>query len=178
MTRTRIKTAIAIGVVVLVALIAVFFLKKHQQEIYSQQFAGNWEGTMSPGPGHGPYHWRVVVKISQDDGVNHVLVDQIDYGTKNNIADHVTMGKLAIDFSSESFSYHGVLHNNGNEMRGIWRWGQAQLLLNFKKTNNPDTIPEPLTPDEITPRAGASWQGLWRGMLTNGASVQRAYLKI
>ncbi len=112
MSKTKIKTTIVICIVVLLAIIGVFIFKKHRQEVYAQQFVGNWEGTMSLGPGHGPYRWRVVVKISSDDGVNHVLIDQIDYGTKNNIAEHVTAGKLAVDFSSDSFSYHGVLHNN------------------------------------------------------------------
>ncbi len=33
-------------------------------------------------------------------------------------------------------------------------------------------------PDEIAQRTGANWQGLWKSTLTNGVSVQRAYLKI
>src|SRR6185312_2877524 len=178
MTKTKIKIAIVIGVVVLLAAIAILAFKKHRQDIYAQQFQGTWEGSMTAGAGRGQYRWRYVVKIFKMNGANHVVVDQIDFGQKNILPTKLEMGKLAIDFGTDSYTYHGVLHKEGTEIRGIWKWGQAQFLLTLEKTMTPDSVPEPLAQEDYAPRQGSDLQGIWKGTVTNKSSSFRLYLKI
>lgn len=178
MNRTKIKVA---AVICLAALLAVWLMtiaKKHRQEAYARHFQGTWEGNLSAGNGRGQHHWRFVLKISEANGSYHAVFDEIDFGLKNVLPARLEMGKLAVDLGSDSWSYHGVLHDDGTEIRGIWRWGQAQFLLTLKKTTTPDTVAEPLTPEDYAVRKDSDLQGIWKGTVTNKDLTMRLYLKI
>jgi RNA polymerase sigma factor (sigma-70 family) len=153
---------------------------KHRYETYAQRFVGVWEGTMSilmNSSGRTEYR-RIVVRIARKDGDYHALVDEVDAGLKNALVPTMTLDQLAINFKSDSFSYHGVFHKNATEIRGVWRGRDGGYLLVLQRTNAPDLVPPPIAKEDYTPRAGSAIQGLWKCVLTNGPAPQQAYLKV
>src|SRR5262249_2000374 len=113
------------------------------------------------------------------DGDYHAVVDQIDDGVKNILVPNLTMNKLAIDFSTDSFSYHGVFHKNATEIRGVWKNPSiGEYVLVLTRTNTPDTLPDPLAKTDYPPRPGSDLQGVWKTVLTNSGPAKTVYVKI
>jgi RNA polymerase sigma factor (sigma-70 family) len=197
MAWTKVKMSVAVGATVLLAAGTTALLCrqaavasidgtfrsvlfKHRYTLYAQRFEGVWEGDMAImlNSSGRTWHRRVVVKIVQMDGSYRAIIDEIDLGLKNVLAPQLTMDKLSVNFSSDSFSYHGVFHKDATEIRGVWRSQHfGDYLLVLTRTNTPDVIPPLLTKDEYTHRPYSTMQGLWKGVLTNSPE-RRVYLKI
>jgi RNA polymerase sigma factor (sigma-70 family) len=153
---------------------------KHKYEAFAKRFEGTWQGKMAilMNSAGWTQSRRVVVKIVSYNGVYRALVDELDDGLKNVLVPAMTLDKLAINFTTDSFSYHGVFHKDATEIRGVWRSPLGAYLLVLTRTNAPDTAPAPLAKQDFSPRPDSDLQGVWTTVLNNNSVAQTVYLKI
>jgi hypothetical protein len=168
MPKKRTKTVVLAGAVVLLMFGATLLVVKHERVVHFQRLQGAWEGAMH-------FHWgqlmrtqRAVLRISEDHGSYHAVVDQVDLGQKNLPATQFDFGSSAVNFKlSSGIRFKGTLHADTMEIQGRWQWpgGNYSQPLALTRTDTPDAVQDPLPEAEYAPRAGSDLQGLWAGTL-------------
>jgi RNA polymerase sigma factor (sigma-70 family) len=166
MAWTQAKTAITAGVV---ALLGVGATMVTVQIFYpaitarGPDIQGAWEGGAnlgSPGAKRGETtRSRIVLKFSKTNGVYSVTADEIDEATKG-----IPFSKVLYDFPTLRLeaepwaSCKATLNAAVTEMT----IPDGTNLIVLTRTAAPDTVPEPLTEGDFTPRNGSDLQGYWR----------------
>jgi RNA polymerase sigma factor (sigma-70 family) len=177
MAWTKAKTAIAVGVVALIAASLTTGVVKYEHAAHLERVQGAWEGTLQNNQGTE----RIVMRISKENGVYHTIIDRIDVGMKNIPATKIAVGASSMNFESGSaFSYQGNLNSDATEIVGEWNWtgGKGSQPLTLKRTTTPDIVQEPLAEVDYAPRQGSDLQGFWKGTLKNATTSFRLHLKI
>ncbi len=141
---------------------------------------GTWEGTVFVAFGvkrGDTAHSRVVVRISQTNGVYSLSADSIDVGVKDVQATKVTYkfphlradledwGDCEATFNADAT----VMTVRANAAERVLRADKDLIVLT--RTNAPDMVPERLTESEFARRSGANLQGYWKGSVIGGFPV-------
>lgn len=128
---------------------------------------------------------RVVFKFKKTPGVfSHgvyaATTDWIEAGRKD-----VPMYKVVYDYPSLTIqatprdTWNFKVNRDATEI--LWNhyihFIQADPAT-FKRTATPDAVPEPLTEEDFTPRAGSDLQGYWKGVIGTGTNAVPVDLKI
>ncbi len=136
---------------------------------WSQDVAGDWQGTLS----NNGAELRLVLHIAKNpDGSLKATMDSPDQGANGIPIKSVSLTglKLTLDVAAVHGSYEGTVNKDGNEINGTWTQG-AQLPLTFKRTATPiKTEPKAAKPSDI--------DGAWMGTLETGAIKLRVVFHI
>jgi RNA polymerase sigma factor (sigma-70 family) len=132
---------------------------------------GVWEGTATTLWGLGvkrgePAHCRVVLRISQTNGVYGVSVDGIDLGKRDIRATSVTYKYPLLRLYMGDWAKCEAKFNAQATAMTLQFNKERELDLVLERTNAPDAMPERLTEGDFSPRAGADLQGFWKADLT------------
>jgi RNA polymerase sigma factor (sigma-70 family) len=142
---------------------------------------GDWEGTatdsLAIGVKHGePPHCRVVLRISQTNGVYNVSADEIDLGKKDIRATHVTYKYPRVRFYMGDWGQCEAKLNSDATAMTLDFGLKREMDIVLQRTDTPDAVPERLTESEFAARPGENLQGYWKGNIIGFGPP--AYLKI
>ena len=132
--------------VVLVALVAgcgptVDVGSLPAEAVTPQRVAGIWEGAIEPS---GP---RLVIRVSNDNGVLTATIDSPDQGVFGHAVDDVRFDgrRFAFAVASLNATYLGMLAESGTSMTGDWRQ-RATFDLDLAKVDRPSRRQREQTP--------------------------------
>jgi RNA polymerase sigma factor (sigma-70 family) len=137
---------------------------------------GAWEGVMQVRG----QTLHLVYKISHDNGRYQTTMDSIEQNATNlPVAGFVyDYPQVRLEARTIGFVFNGKMSADASEIFGSWRQGSLSGDMTLVKTNNPDTVAEPLDQTDYAPRGGSDLQGLWEGTLKAGNVSLRLNLKI
>ena len=132
--------------------------------------AGAWEGTatlslsiMDGVKREKPAHCRVVLRISQTNGVYSASADEIDLGKTNIRATRVIYQYPYVRFYLNDWGQcEAKLNANATAMTFELN-RKLGVDLTLQRTNSPDAVPERLTQSDFAARTGGNLQGYWQG---------------
>jgi pimeloyl-ACP methyl ester carboxylesterase len=129
--------------------------------VYSQDIAGDWQGTLKAGPAE----LRLLVHITKtESGGWKGALDSIDQGAAGIAIPSITLKDSKISFAVPSIQglYDGKLNAAGTAIEGVWSQGQ----------------PMPLNLTRTTPAPRSDIDGAWLGQLHAGAMPLRLVFHI
>ena len=136
---------------------------------YSQDIAGDWQGTLNTGMGE----LRLVLHITKAaDGSLTATLDSVDQGANGIPVKSATLkaSKLNLDVTAVQGTYEGSVAADGKSISGTWTQGKP-LPLEFKRPTAPiKTEHKPAKPSDI--------DGAWMGTLDTGMSKLRVVFHI
>jgi hypothetical protein len=138
----------------------------YERAAHFRRFQGAWEGALHSHWGRLMVVQRIVLKVSEENGGYHAIVDSVDLGLKNLPVARFDFGSRSVNFQlTNGVSFQGALDGGTMEIRGRLKWpgGKYSQPLAFTRTNTPDRVPEPLKEAEYASRQGADLQGIWAG---------------
>ena len=181
MPKRKTQTALVAGVTVLLLLGLALVIVKHEHTVHLRRLQGAWEGALHFHGGARVRTQRIVLKVLNEHGLYHAVVDEVDLGLKDLPAAKFDAGRTLVAFALGSgFTYHGRLNGEATEIIGRWKWpgGGFSQPLTLSQTRTPDPVPEPLAQADYTRRPGSDLQGLWEGTLRIGTNSLRLRFKI
>jgi RNA polymerase sigma factor (sigma-70 family) len=128
---------------------------------------GAWEGTATGFRGWGvkrgePAHCRVVLRISQSNGVYSLSGDLIDLGKKDIRATRVEYKYPSLRIYAEDWGQLEAKLNADATVMTLQANKEKQMDLVLQRTHAPDAVAERLRENDFAPRAGADLQGYWK----------------
>jgi hypothetical protein len=165
MSKKKTRIAVLIGTAVIVFFVGLWFLQ-HERAAHFRRFQGAWEGALHVHWGRLMVVQRIVLKVSEENGGYHAVVDSVDLGLKNLPVARFNFGSRVVNFQlTNGVSFQGALDGGTMEIRGRLKWpgGKYSQPLALTLTNAPDRVPEPLKEADYAPRQGSDLQGLWAG---------------
>lgn len=176
MAWTKTKIAIVVGVAAVLAtgtsVIAVKAAHSYQvvRADAAHPIQGSWEGAVR-------FQGQIVhlvYKITDAGSGYHATVDGIEQNLKDLPVDNFTYDypKVHLETRTIGFVFDGSMSADATAMTGRWKQSGVSGDLVLGKTNNPDTIQEPLTQADYSPRNGSDIQGLWQGTLNTPNGIQ------
>lgn len=164
MAWSKAKTAAITAAIILAAVVSTLVVVRimHTARVASYpNLQGVWEGVLDMG-GPGVYQnetdkTRVVVRLFKTNGEYSAMADAIEAGRKG----------IPIGVSYHYPSLKFLLNPRMQIEATVNADGTQITLMNsiFRRTNNPDTVPEKLSEADFTPRDGSDLQGFWVGKI-------------
>jgi serine/threonine protein kinase len=187
MTKSKLKTAMLIGVVILLAagLIAVVVKRIQLTHVAAYpDIQSGWEGFMNlddPGVGDGEMSFtHVVLKIAKTTNGYSATTDWIEKGRKD-----FPMGSVVYDYPSLQIAQGPnatwKLTVNSNATQMLFEHSIHFILadpVTLERTATPEEVPPRLTEEDFAPRAGSDLQGYWKGEKGGGPDALPVDLKI
>src|SRR5260370_27561814 len=106
--------------------------------------AGNWVGTLGPGP----VKLRLALKVAKGaDGSLSAKLDSLDQGANDLPVSSIAQTGTSVKFELQVVggSFEGTLNGDGSEISGAWKQGAGTLPLVLRRT---DKLPVALRPQE------------------------------
>jgi RNA polymerase sigma factor (sigma-70 family) len=175
MAWTKAKTAIVAGVAIfLTAGTATVVMVKTVNAIRRAavpDLQGAWEGVEEIGGTPGVLQGekassRIVFKFFKTNGAYSATGEFIDTASEP-----FRVTKFTLDYPSvrlevgQNVSYQGTLKADATEISGTYRTRNFAVPMLLKRTNAPDSAPEPLAENDYMPRTGSDLQGCWKATL-------------
>jgi RNA polymerase sigma factor (sigma-70 family) len=179
-TKTKIAVVVGIAAVLATGTTVIAVKATHSYLVARADTAhplqGSWEGAVR-------FQGQVVhlvYKISTLGSGYHATVDGIEQNLKDLKVDNLVYDypKVHLETRTIGFVFDGSMSDDATVMTGRWKQAGVSGDLVLGKTNNPDTILEPLTQEDYTPRSGSDIQGLWKGTLNANGVQLHLNLKI
>ena len=163
MAWTKIKTAVVVGVAILLTAGTATVAVKTIPALRPQpDIQGAWEGIIGTQMGA---KLRVVLKVSKANNAYQATLDSVDQRAADIPVSQIVYAAPAFDFEvgAVTGTFKGKLIPGNEEISGTWKQPQLTVPLLLKRTTTPSTIPDLLTERDYTPRAGSDLQGYWKG---------------
>ena len=138
---------------------------------YSQDLAGDWQGTLKAGP----TELRLVFRLSKRESGWQGALDSIDQNANGLRLDAIKWKAPKLSFAVPSVRglYDGKFNAAGTAIEGVWSQGAEPLPLNF--TRVPPNANKPATSQPVTP---SDIDGAWTGTLEAGGATLRLVFHI
>ncbi|HEY3762763.1 MAG TPA: sigma-70 family RNA polymerase sigma factor [Verrucomicrobiae bacterium] len=179
-TKTKIAIVTAAVAVLAGGTTVVAVKAAHSYAVASADAAhpipGAWEGVMQIQG----QTLHLVYRISHDHGRYQITVDSLEQNATNLPVDGFVYDypQVRLEARTIGFIFNGKMSADASAISGSWKQGGMSGHLTLVKTNNPDTVVEPLAQEDYTPRSGSDLQGLWEATLPAGNTALRLNLKI
>jgi RNA polymerase sigma factor (sigma-70 family) len=176
MAWTKVKTtAVAAAAVILATGTATLIVSTVHtgRTVSPPDIQGAWEGVAeipgTPGVLQGEKaRSRVVFHFFKTNGVYSAIGEFIDTAPEPFQVTQFSYDYPAVRFTRGQDVYQGKLKAGATEIAATLRRGNLSAPVSLKRTDAPDTAPEPLAKIEYAPRAGSNLQGAWNATLGGG----------
>ena len=171
MAWAKTKTAALIGAAILLTTGTTFVAINavhRSRPAASSNLEGAWQGVLEQG-GTGISQGertktRVVLRITQTNGIYAGTVDLIDHGRGNIPVRKIEYAhpNLRIEVT-RNVAFQATLNAEGTQLTGTGGNTATAVVLN--RTSTPDALPARLSPADYAPRSDSVLQGYWTGKL-------------
>ncbi len=174
MAWTKTKTAALIGAAILLATTTTYVgvhALHARRPASTPDIQGAWQGVLiTGGMGVGQddrTKTRVVLKITQTNGIYTGVADLTDAGLKNIPVRTIEYShpNLRVEVTRSAI-FFGTVNAEATEITGVG--GGNQVSLTLHRTSTPYVLPPRLGPSEYASKSGAPLQGYWSGKLGMG----------